>query len=267
MSIDPLAIFGAIGGAQLVVKVLGPSAEYLGTNLKELMEKRQKNTKRILENAEKKLGDKANKEGQVSPRVIKEVLDEGSFREDDIGIEYFGGVLASSRTDSNRDDRGIVMMKLISSLSTYQLQTHYMIYKSIKSLLDGFSINFGTGNERRKARVFIPLSSYMGGIGITGYEAEKFDTILSHSMVGLSRESLLEGYEYSYTVEGFNLNDSIKNSIDEGGLLVVPSALGVELFLSANGLADLHPIRLLDKSTIIRPLEGVNFDMTKCKIL
>jgi hypothetical protein len=167
MSIDPLAIFGAIGGAQLVVKVLGPSAEYLGTNLKQLIEKRQQNTKRILENAEKKLVDKAKEDGQVSPRIVKEVLDEGSFCEDDIAVEYFGGVLASSRTENNRDDRGVVMMRLIGQLSTYQLRTHYMIYFAIKDKLGGSPINFADGNECHKARIFIPFSAYINGINIT----------------------------------------------------------------------------------------------------
>lgn len=62
--IDPgtgLAILGsAIGGAKVAEKILGPTSEYIGEQLKEWTKKKVKNTANIFKNAEKKLGSKIN---------------------------------------------------------------------------------------------------------------------------------------------------------------------------------------------------------------
>jgi hypothetical protein len=79
-------------------------------------------------------------------------------------------------------------------------------------------------------------------------------------MVGLDKQGLIGHYRYSFEAKDFS-------DVNEPGLLVTPSTLGVELFLSAYGLADLHPIQLLDASTKIHTLEGINFDTSNCKIM
>lgn len=52
--------------------------------------------RRIFENADRQLSDEPV-DGRVSPRVLRKVLQEGSFIEDELAAEYLGGVLASSR--------------------------------------------------------------------------------------------------------------------------------------------------------------------------
>jgi hypothetical protein len=89
-----------------VEKNLGPTAEYLGGGLRAWTEKRVQNVATIFNKAQEKLGPEIEKAGSVPPRVLKEVLDEGSFCDDELTAEYFGGILASSRTPSGRDDRG-----------------------------------------------------------------------------------------------------------------------------------------------------------------
>ena len=131
--IDPgtgLAILGsAIGGAKVAEKILGPTSEYIGEQLREWTEKKVKNTANIFKNAEKKLGDKINETGKVSPKVLKGILDDGAWCEEELQVEYFGGVLASSRTGVSRDDRGAYFVSLISRLSSYQLRTHFLLYQ------------------------------------------------------------------------------------------------------------------------------------------
>ena len=58
-----LGIAGGLGylGKDVVNKILGPTAEYLGQQLKEYAQKRLENTSEIFSNAEKKLGDKLNR--------------------------------------------------------------------------------------------------------------------------------------------------------------------------------------------------------------
>lgn len=102
-----LAILGsALGGAKLVEKLLGPTAEYIGSGIQSWTEHRVKNVSDIFRNAQEKLGDRIDQPGAIPPRVLKEVLNEGSFCCDPLTAEYFRGVLASSRSPVSRDDRG-----------------------------------------------------------------------------------------------------------------------------------------------------------------
>ena len=54
-----LAILGStIGGAKIIEKLLGPTAEYLGEGLKSWTSKRVQNVGRIFKNAQTKLGER-----------------------------------------------------------------------------------------------------------------------------------------------------------------------------------------------------------------
>ena len=116
---------------EIINKVLGPTAEYLGEEiLAGVKKKRAENTWNIFSNAEKKLGDKLDRPGQVPPKVLRTIINEGSYSDDAVATEYLGGVLASSRTEEGRDDRGDRLAKLISNMSIYQLRSHYLIYST-----------------------------------------------------------------------------------------------------------------------------------------
>ena len=97
---------------ELLRDITKPTAVYMGEYLKNYVEKRIQNVNRIAENAKEKLGNRVNLPGTVSPRVLKAICDEGSFMEDQLMGEYMGGVLASAKTDINRDDRGARMVRL-----------------------------------------------------------------------------------------------------------------------------------------------------------
>ena len=90
----------------LLLRLLGPTFHYLGDELQQFVEKRKEKVGKIFLNAEKKLGSKLDNPGQVSPKVLRTILNEGSFSDYEIAVEYFGGVLASSRSEIGRDDRG-----------------------------------------------------------------------------------------------------------------------------------------------------------------
>jgi hypothetical protein len=129
MDIVPIA---EAGGAILCLKdlmprILGPTADYVGNGIRSYTEKGAANLLRIFKKTEEILGKNLDEPGQVSPKVLKNILDEGYFSEDELSAEYFGGVLASSRTNNSRDDRGAAFVKLISRLSAYQLRAHHIL--------------------------------------------------------------------------------------------------------------------------------------------
>jgi hypothetical protein len=239
--IDPgtgLTILGtAVGGAKVVEKILGPTAEYIGQQIREWTEKKVKNTANIFKNAERKLGDKINLEGNVSPKVLKGILEDGAWCEEDLQVEYFGGVLASSRSGISRDDRGAYYTDLISRLSTYQLRTHYLFYHSIKSHFSGQDINVNDGNTWRDLELFFPYETYFYAMDFSKEEYENWGNLLSHSLWGLNKEDLIS--EFSFGNQDFIKKKFSLADID--GVLMSPTKIGVELFMWAYGLGQNNP--------------------------
>src|SRR5262245_23532301 len=106
----------------LIWQLLGPTAKYLGGKVQELTQKSVENLERVFQEALKRLSDDQKDQGKVPPRVLRSVVTEGAFTEDQIAAAYLGGVLASSKSDSDRDDRGVCFNALISRLSVFQLR-------------------------------------------------------------------------------------------------------------------------------------------------
>jgi hypothetical protein len=233
--IDPVTgltiLGGAFGGAKVVEKILGPTADYVGNQIKEWTEKKVNNTSKIFQNAEKKLGFKIEEPGKVPPKVLKGILEEGSWCEEELQVEYFGGVLASSRSGISRDDRGAYFVSLVTRLSTYQLRTHYAIYTAIKNHFDGQDMNIGESTDRTKMEIYIPFSSYINAMDYTTEEMGNFDSLMTHSLWGLYKEELIENFSYG-SAESLKINFSGAN---ESGFIIQPSNLGIELFMWAFG--------------------------------
>jgi hypothetical protein len=214
-------------------KLLGPTADYLGQGLKDFTQRRAENIGRIFQNAEAKLGDRLESPGAIPPKVLKAIVDEGSFSNDELAIEYFGGVLASSRTEHGRDDRGARIAKTLDGLSTYQLRTHYLIYATIRALFRDRGLKLNT-EGRLKMQIFIPFSDYYSAMDFSPAERAQIKEMLSHIVFGLDRDGLIDWERYGpqeYLSQSFAW-------AKEGGIICVPSALGTELFLWAFGHAD-----------------------------
>ena len=223
-----------LGTGVVASKILGPTADYLGDKLKELTKKRLENTDRIFLKAEKKLGDKLDRPGQVPPKVLKTIINEGSYSDDDITIEYFGGVLASSRTEISRDDRGSRLVKMIDNMSTYQIRSHYLIYSTISELFSNSENSFRLSENRNKMQLFVPIQDYVTAMEFTQKEWNNRQ-ILSHIFHGLHADGLI-GNDW-----GFGNPESLKNIFSNApsdGIVCIPSALGAELLLWAFGHGD-----------------------------
>lgn len=230
-----LAILGtALGSKDIIIKMLGPTADYIGEGLKNRTEKGVENVENIFAIAIRKLGNKIENEGAVPPKVLKGILEEGYFCEDSIAAEYLGGVLASSRSEISRDDRGAVLIALLSRLSTYQIRTHYILYHLIKTAFDGTDINPNTSEGRDKLWLYVPRSTYETAMDFS--ENEDVNILLSHIIFGLAKEGLIEK-RFSFGSKE-SLQKIFENAYTEG-IIFQPSVLGIELFLWAYGKSDL----------------------------
>ena len=231
-----IGVIAAYVGKDAIVRILGPTADYLGGELKEFTVRRVQNVGAIFSNAEEKLGDRLNRPGQVPPKVLKTIINEGSYSDDAVAVEYFGGVLASSRTEVSRDDRGARLAKMIDNMSAYQLRTHYLIYSTITNLFSDRGNSFGLSKNREKMQLFIPFPDYFSAMGFSHQELSN-GQMLSHIFHGLRADGLIEA-RWQYGNQA-SLATFVGNGIVPGyGIVCTPSALGVELLLWAFGYGD-----------------------------
>lgn len=242
----------------LVNNIFDPITKEMGEDLRNwYVEKRRRNIIRVAESAQRKLVDPNEKQGSLSLKVFQEILDGGSVAEDELASEYFGGVLASSLSGIDRDDRGAAFAKLVSQLSVYQLRTHYLIYSQVKKRFDGNACQLGTRDGRDRLRIFISEAAYESALELA--EQEPLDDILTHSLDGLRQRELIDIYVYGGDQEIMKM---CMEDPPSGGIVVAPSGLGAELFLWAHGWGQVSTTKLLDpqlrlESSVQLPIDGL----------
>ena len=237
---DPVTVVG-VGGITAYLtkdamsKLLGPTADYLGEGLRDFTQHRIDKMSKIFENASKKLGDQLEKPGNVPPKILKTIINDATYSNDPLVLEYFGGILASARTEDGRDDRGARLMKIVDNLSTYQLRTHYLIYSTVASLFSNSDRSFATDQFRRNLQIFLPFEGYVESMEFSKKEWDNPQT-LKHIWHGLSTDGLIED-EW-----GFGPQQDVKTMYTNAptdGIVCQPTAMGAELFLWAFGYRDL----------------------------
>ncbi len=237
-----LAILGtALGSAKVLEKILGPTADYLGAGIRSYTETRVDNVRRIFETAQRKLGSSIESEGQVPPKVLRDILEDGSYCTDTLSAEYFGGVLASSRSSETRDDRGATFTALIGRLTAYQIRAHYIIYSTMRRLYLDQRLSPTAKAHRPQMRTYLPDSVFRTAMDFSGKEIAPI--LVEHCLFGLEREWLIQNDFLVGTAP--EMKQHVPKAT-EGGILVTPSAFGTELFLWVNGHGKLHPLYVFD---------------------
>lgn len=228
----------------LVQKLLGPTADYLGNVIKSFTQKGAENVAAVMKYGIKRVGGRINQDESVPAKVLKGFLLEAPFCEDQLAAEYLGGVLASSRSGVDRDDRGAALISLIGRLSAYEIRSHYVFYTVIKRLHDGSGLVVGNADDRDRAEVFIPWDGY--------WEAMEFQVgedgpaILNHTMFGLAREDLIDTPDFWFGDRESLL--PIFPGATGSGIIVRPSNLGALLYMWGHGRFDLRMESFLDDS-------------------
>ncbi len=244
----------ALASSPLVLKVLGPTADYIGTGVQAWTEAGLKNLRRIFESAEEKLPPDPGP-GAVPPRVLARVLSEGAYCDDPVATEYLGGVLASSRSEVGRDDRGAAWTALVTRLSSYQLRTHYVLYESARRALVGKSINLGSQQEAEKrALVHIPLVEFLNGLGPSSAEERMLGDICSHAFWGLNEEGLILRWGFGAEKEAVA---RLAPHSEGGGVVFAASVRGVELFLWGQGHGQMSTDGFFDPAIEFASLDDI----------
>lgn len=244
-----LAVFGS---AKIVERLFGPTADYIGEGMKDWTARRCDNLRRIVATALRRLGQGIDKPGAIPPKALQLLLTEGSYFETDLGVEYYDGVLASSRTPSGFDDRGAAFMQLLARLTNYQLRAHYIFYWVTRQLFLGSDKHLA-GMDRPAMEAFIDHATFRPAMGFRVAEMEEAESLYQHIMFGLAREDLIGEFEYGQ--RGLMV---AKDPRQEGGIRFVPSVLGAQLFLWAHGHPRIPADEILSVDREFKLLEGVD---------
>lgn len=247
-----------VGSSPLIMKLLGPTAEYLGEGLKLWSEVGINNLNRIFKKAIQKTGDKIEQDGTVPPKVLKGVLVDGPFCEDELSAEYFGGVMASSRSGISRDDRGNYLLSLLSSLSTYQIRTHYILYSALRSLFKGARYNIEYDKyDSLKKEVFLPYDSYWTAMEFTEDEYQKINPIVHHIFTGLAKEKLIGEFHYGPVAD----IQKLFAGATSGGIIYTYSSIGIELFLWTHGYGDCPKFEIFNDQLTFEIDQGIEIPL------
>lgn len=154
-------------------------------------------------------------------RVARDVFFNGSFTDEAICAEYFGGILASSRSVDGKDDLGVFYTDIIKSLSSSQLKLHYIIYHSLNILwlempAEKPRPNAGMGTETGQYNIWFSTSE----LRTLGVDIDK-DIIALHS-----KELVGGGYEA--------LGHKLENGTEVFYTKVGPTTLGMQLYAVAH---------------------------------
>lgn len=145
-----------------VTRLVAPTADYLGTELKELTEAQCQQLRRILSSAERKSGDRLREDGAVNARLFKKIVDDGRFCSDTLSAEYYGGLLAASRDRAGDEDTNIPFAAMINRMSSDQLHGHWILYAMLFNLMHNRDdLNLYILEHRKQASFYVPWRSFM----------------------------------------------------------------------------------------------------------
>ena len=149
----------AVAAAVALQKVLGPVSEEVGEEFRRIY---KAGREKILASAYRKL-ENPDDGKQANLRVAQDVLWNGAFTDDEVCAEYFGGILASCRSEDGKDDSNIQFSSVIRSLSSSQLRLHYLIYNVFNKILVARqrTLNVGQGYELKKHSILFSSTELM----------------------------------------------------------------------------------------------------------
>lgn len=237
----------------IIVKIFGPTADYIGEGLKNLAERRVENLNAILRRAHRKIGDQIEDKKQISPRILRQIWNETTFYEDPVQQEYVAGIISSSRDDTGVDDRGSRMLKIIESMSIYELRVHYAIYRAM--IHDYRDITSIAKQQRRDyIQSLISVNSIYDAVFSDLCSVEEFEGVFTHGMYALDQDELIGSFHFGNfdpyiksQMQDKKLAEKISNNevnIGSHALLASPTLQGAELFLWAHNAKDIQSIRL-----------------------
>jgi hypothetical protein len=184
---------------------------------------------KIIRAAVRKTPDIANN-AQTNLRVTRDVFWNGAFSDENICAEYFGGVLAASRSLDGKDDTGIFFLDIIKSMSSKQLHLHYVIYNRLKKFFE---------MQKLEPQLNVGLSSEIRSVTLLFDKREMYELGLnSDDSLCLHQKGLIHSFESGNTKmrlekDGGTLRKFDQDQLPEYYWWFTPNSVGIQLFMQA----------------------------------
>lgn len=223
--IDDLVIASGVtvGAVWAGKKILGPTLDAIGDDLASCY---KFGINRILASAYRKI-DNVDDGKAANLRVTHDILRNGAFSTDGFVLEYFGGLLASSRSESGWRDDVTPFADVAKSLSSSQLKLHYNIYFSLEQLAlrdPEIRRSSSSGSDAVKSKV---LYMYYRDLDA----AIHLNVLAHHGLIGSA----------SFSIKKF----SYPNDEEEQILVYMsgsPTIFGVMFYAAAHGMLELWQV-------------------------
>jgi hypothetical protein len=179
-----------------------PAAEEFGLLLRDkVSDWRAKNALEITREAEAILAGKGVENVHAHPRIVMNILTEGSWSDDSQVKSFWAGLLASSCTEDGKDESNVIFLHILSQITSLQAKVleHCCTHSTIKiseygcvyaefplKIIDDLFVIAQTGDLQRIDRELDHLNSLQligggieGGIGMTTNKANITPTPLA----------------------------------------------------------------------------------------
>lgn len=190
MATEDIVVTGGVATAAYVAQQLfGKTLAEMGDDLNKVY---KSNREKLLSKAAKKVAD-PNDGQKPNLRVARDVIWNGAVTDDEVCAEYFGGLLAASRSVDGKDDSALIYVDCIKALSSKQLHLHFVIYNSLHKMLVevGTTVNPGMQDELVQKQVWFSTNE-LRGLGLN----PMIDMNVLH------RQGLLSAYALNQHVVG-----------------------------------------------------------------
>ncbi len=143
----------SLPGEWILQRVLGPVLDEIGQDLAHVY---AKGRDLIVGAAARKVANLDDGKS-ANLRVSRDVFWNGAFTDDELSAEYFGGILAASRSEDGKDDDVIQFVDVTKSLSSRQIHLHYVIFNRLNKLLaiSGEEVNVGLSTDVQKLELWL----------------------------------------------------------------------------------------------------------------
>lgn len=191
------------GAGKFLSRICLPAAEEYGLLWKDRVSHwRAKNAAKMLIKAEQ-LTEKKGKSLHAHPRLVWEIIDKGSWSDDDLVQELWAGLLASSCSTETPDDSNILFTSILAQLTSVQARIINHACETANKFVSKSGLPYSE-------RLIIPLEQLQKITGIL--DLHRLDRELDH----LRSIELIGGGPFNSG--GFSTEDSTQADITASGL-------------------------------------------------
>ena len=163
--------------------------------------------------------------------------------EDELAAEYFGGILACSRTPDRGEDISYNYMQTLKALTEAQIRFHYILYSAAK-LAIAKKAHGKRKNDVLEGVIFIPFFDLLPPLRLA--EGTNIDHFFRLAVRMMASNSLIGEIMVEWGPPDW-LNDRINGMIirkkverrlfgEQGGFCFSITGYGIDLFMHAHGL-------------------------------